>query len=185
MRRTLRAYPVTRSRGASDTDPVRFVASTEDRLGDGYALKLEDWDLSRWKRHPVIMYGHELDRLPIGRGQAFFDDRLLMVDVTYDLDDPFARQVRSKALKGLVGASVGWKDKRDGGRTVHELIEISNVPVPLDPAALAVARSLADRHESDGDRWLREVYALFGGDDSKQTELDKDVDEMLEWLASD
>ena len=183
MIRTLRAYPVTRSRGASDTDPVRFVASSVERQSDGYALRVEDWDLRRWRLHPIILYSHELDRLPIGKGRAFFDNRLLMVDVSYDLDDPFAVQVRSKALKGLVGASVSWNDRRDGGRTLHELIEISNVPVPLDPAALAVARSLAAGHQSDGDRWLREVCELFG-DDSKQNDRDKDVDEMLEWLAS-
>lgn len=125
--------------------PVRFVASTEGLKRDGKNLQAEDWELGRYHDHPIVLWAHDLwgERLPIGLAEVSFDERNLLADIYYDQDDEFAMQVRGKALKGMVGASVNWDEIEAGERTVNELLEISNVPVPLDPASLAVRSEAA------------------------------------------
>lgn len=120
--------------------PVRFTASTEGIKRDGKDLKLEDWDLSRFQRHPVVLWVHDVwgQNLPLGRAELSFENRSMMADVYYDTDDPFALRVRGKARKRLVAMSVQWDEVERNGRIVNELMEVSNVPVPLDPDALPV-----------------------------------------------
>lgn len=131
--RFLRAYARV-DKDMPEDAPVRFVASTEGVKRDGLDLKAESWDLSNYKRHPVVVWAHDYSRLPIGRADVSFEGKTMLADMTYDMEDEFARQVRSKAVKGLVAASVAWNQRKDGK---NELLEISNVPVPADPDALA------------------------------------------------
>jgi len=152
-----RAYPITRaSADLADDAPVRFVASTEGVKRDGLDLKVEDWSLDNFLRHPVILWAHDYDsRLPLGTGVPSFEGSNLVMDVNFDRDDDFAQQVRRKALKGMIAGSVGWNDQKDGKR---DLMEFSMVPVPADPLALpqrarAAMQSLA-----------REIDRVFGAE---------------------
>ncbi|OQB25742.1 MAG: hypothetical protein BWY10_02430 [Chloroflexi bacterium ADurb.Bin180] len=152
-----RAYVLTRaSADLADDAPVRFVASTEGVKRDGLDLRVEDWSLDNFLRHPVILWAHDYEnRLPLGTGTPSFEGSNLMIDVEFDRDDEFAQQVRRKALKGMVAGSVGWNDLKDGKR---DLMEFSIVPVPADPLALpqrarAAMQSLA-----------REIDRAFGAE---------------------
>ena len=113
----LRGY-VRVEEGAGDDlgAPVRFVASTEGVKRDGKDLQMEDWDLTRYDKHPVVLWVHDLwgERLPLGTAVTSFEERALIADVYYDIDDPFAMQVRGKALKGMIAASVQWDEMRRG-----------------------------------------------------------------------
>lgn len=128
----LRGY-AQRADALQDEEPVRYVVSTEGVKRDGLDLKATDWDVSNYIRHPVVIWAHDYSKLPIGKAAVSFDSTNMLADITYDSADEFAMQVRGKALKGLVAASVAWNTRKDGK---NELLEISNVPIPADPEAL-------------------------------------------------
>lgn len=139
MSNQLRAYFDRAGDGASDTGPIRFVASAEGVKRDGKDLKMDDWDLENYRKNPVVLWGHDYwgNRLPIGRSEVSIEGKRLMADVTFDPDDEFARQIERKYRNGFLNTvSVGWDTHRDGEETRNELLDISAVPVPGDPDAL-------------------------------------------------
>lgn len=141
----LRGY-VQRADGDSTQDgPVRFVAATEGRKGDGIDLRMDRLDLARYRANPVVLYGHAYwgaESLPIGRAENIeVEGKQLLVDVVFDSTDDFAakveRKVRGKFLNAMsVGFSVGKIDD-DGVPDSWELFENSIVPLPMDPNAVA------------------------------------------------
>jgi hypothetical protein len=141
----MRAYPATSGQVEKllkdPTLPVPFVASTEGKKKDGKNLRADDWLLDRFNtKYSIILFAHDYRgelALPVGTGQARVgDDAKLRIEVLYDVDDPFAMKVRSKAIKGMMAASVGWEEVRQGNALKNELVELSMVPVPLDLDAL-------------------------------------------------
>jgi len=149
----LRAYPVRQDDIEDDPNaPIRFVASTEGLKADGMNLKTSDWLLGRYEKHPVVLYAHDYlgTHLPLGSGKPLIDGSRLLIDVTFDDADEFARSVRAKTKKGLMAGSVGWTAMEAG----NELLEFSIVPVPLDPDALPMRQASGRRALQD---WLDEV----------------------------
>jgi hypothetical protein len=157
----MRAFVDRAAAAADPAAPVRFLASTENLLQDGMALKMEQWSLDRFLQHPVILYAHDYTgaTMPLGTGTPSFEDRNLVMAVQFDQDDEFAMRVRAKTLKGMMGASVGWEQTLKDGKTRNELLEMSVVPIPMDPAALPMRaqRGLAD---------LGRQLAQLAGDDA-------------------
>ena len=126
------------SEGEAGT-PIRFVASTEGVKRDGKDLKAADWRLDNYKANPVVLWVHDyLGHIPpIGRAEAAIEETQLVANVTFNQADEFARAVESKYRRGFLNAvSVGWADVQDGKRLFHDLMDISAVPVPVDPQAL-------------------------------------------------
>lgn len=142
----LRAYAQMTGEGAAG-EPIRFVASTETVARDGLVVEQAGWRLDNYMRNPVFLWAHDYGgaHLPIGRAVPMVQDGKLVADVTFDQDDPFAREVEGKYRRGFLHAvSVGFNPiKIVGGgagaapRSVEtELLDISAVPVPGDPLAL-------------------------------------------------
>lgn len=133
MTQYLRAFAET---NAADDGPIRFIASNEGDPGDGFDLKAEDWDFGRFLRNPVILWGHDFmgSRLPIGKAVSVgIEDRKMVAAVQFDPLDSFAQEVERKYRTGYLSAvSVSWDTL--SGR--NHLLEISGVPVPMDPGAL-------------------------------------------------
>lgn len=145
-----RAY-VDRAATTSE-GPIRFVAATEGRKGDGIDLRMAGARLDRFRSNPVFLYGHRYwgrDSLPIGRGEQVEVDSTprLLIDVTFDRDDEFATTVERKYREGYMNAvSIGFEvQKWEGGKGDYwsggvaeewELLELSAVPVPMDAAAV-------------------------------------------------
>lgn len=138
-----------------------FVASDEtvDRYGD--IIRAAGWDLTNYARNPVMLFGHQSRQPPIGTTRAWIEGTRLLADATFlpegvsDFADEICRIVEAGALRAM---SVGFlptkmpneiKDPDTNEWTggyefiAQELLENSVVPVPANPAALAVARSLA------------------------------------------
>jgi len=155
-------------RDASDTSGarrMRFVASDEsvDRYGD--IIRASGWDLSHFKNNPVLLFGHDSSAVPIGKVPEIAVEGSRLIATTEfrpegesaDADDVYS------ALKGgfLSAVSVGFlptvkpnyiwapddpnHEKWPTGYEFvgQELLELSVVPVPANPQALALARSLA------------------------------------------
>jgi hypothetical protein len=138
---------------------------------------MEDWLLDRFLQHPVILYAHDYsgNTLPIGTGAPGFEGRNMVMSVAFDVDDEFAMKVRAKTIKGMMGASVGWEQVLRDGKPKNELLEMSIVPIPLDPAALPqrTQRAMAD---------LGRQLAQIAGDDSPdfwQTGDMADIDKRI------
>jgi HK97 family phage prohead protease len=142
-----------------DERALRFTISTGavDREQDRVALA--GWDLMNFKRNPVVLWGHDANRLPIGRAfDVRIEDAALKASVEFiPADTPeggaFAESVYRLARAGFIAAtSVGfrpikWDYTRDQGRGAddwfpgidfeqQELVELSVVTVPANPEAL-------------------------------------------------
>ena len=141
----LRAYAERTDTAGEAGSPIRFVASTEGVKGDGMNLLASDWSLDRFRSNPLVLWSHDFfgNRPPIGRASASVEGKALMADVTFDQEDEFARTIESKYRRGFLNAvSVSW----DVVNERNELLEISAVPIPMDPQALMERqkRGLAD-----------------------------------------
>ncbi|MGJ4888935.1 HK97 family phage prohead protease [Bradyrhizobium sp. HKCCYLRH3099] len=133
---------------------IRYIFSTPDVARDGHTIRA--WDLANYLTNPVFLWAHDSGDLPIGRVIEIEDRQgLLTGAVEYaDADlHPFADTVfRLVKANYLNATSVSWNplkwkfstDKaRPGGIDFDlvDLLEISQVPVPALPGALATARA--------------------------------------------
>ena len=139
----------------SDGPVVSFIASTAnpDRYGD--VINQRGWDLSKYRKNPVILLNHNANSLPIGRGEVDVVDGQLIVDVEFDVDDPQAKEVARKTKAGFMNAvSVGFnpldatpRNMLEKSHPAHgnsgqyfdraELLEISIVTIPANGEAVA------------------------------------------------
>lgn len=147
---------------ATENRSIRFVASDEsvDRYGD--IIRAKGWDLTAFKKNPVLLFGHKSSALPIGKvTNVEVVKKELVADCEFMPEgmSAFADEVWRAVDGGFLNASsVGflptavpnpiWEDKDQTRLTGfefigQELLELSVVPVPANPQALAVARSLA------------------------------------------
>jgi len=142
---------------ASDTEAdsrtVKFVLSTAkvDSMGD--TIDPDGWDLKRYKKNPVVLWGHDRHTPPIGKCENVrVKDGALVGDVTFataeefPLADTIFRLVKGGYLNagsvGFMPIEYDWNDKRGGfDYKKHELREFSIVTIPSNPDALVVARS--------------------------------------------
>lgn len=130
--------------------PLRFVASTANIVRDGGVIEVDAWDTTNYERNPVFLWSHEYERLPIGRAAVKVEDGQLVADVIFDRADPFAAEVERKYRAGFLNAvSVGWdtlEEKAPEGAekwrvAKADLLDLSAVAVPSDPAALAARQA--------------------------------------------
>jgi HK97 family phage prohead protease len=137
--------------------PSLFVASSSavDRAED---IVEQDWDLAHFRANPVILWAHRYDLPPVGKAVAIeVREGKLLASVEWDEDGAgkeVARQVKSGFLSAVSvgfypGQSVPRRSLPEGDPRradygyIHskcKLLEISVVPVPANPEALAIAR---------------------------------------------
>lgn len=141
---------------------LRFTISTAaiDRERD--RIDLAGWDLANFLNNPVVLWGHDASRLPIGRAfDVGIEADALKASVEFIPEDTpeggmFAESVYRLARWGFLGAtSVGFRpikwdytsDKTRGADDwfpgidfeEQELVELSIVTVPANPEALIEA----------------------------------------------
>lgn len=142
---------------AGESNGVRkaaFVVSTGSEDRDGDIVNPDGWDLSSYRKNPVVLWAHDIKGLPIARSEEIGvkDGKLKSVTVfpepgTY----PFADQVYG-LLKGgfLKGTSVGFHPieaaprkgmKKGVNFNRQELYEFSLLPIPSNRDALYEAKS--------------------------------------------
>jgi HK97 family phage prohead protease len=135
---------------------LSFTISTAsvDRMGDSIAV--DGWDLTAYKKNPVVLWAHDMTGLPIGRAAdiSVEDGKLKSVAEFVPADiSRFADAVyRLYQAKFLNAASVGfrptkwaWTEDKDRKFGIdfeqQELLEYSAVPVPANADALIEARA--------------------------------------------
>jgi HK97 family phage prohead protease len=142
---------------------ISFVASDEsvDRYGD--IIRVAGWQLDTYRTNPLLLFGHDASAVPIGKVVNIgVTGKQLVAEAEFrpEGDSAFADDVWKAVDGGFLNAvSVGfmptkeprpiWKDgDRDKGYLTgfefisQELLELSVVPVPANPQALAIARGL-------------------------------------------
>ena len=137
---------------ADGEGPITFIASEEssDRMGD--VITVDGWDLKNFKRNPVVLFGHQMRSLPIGKvTRVWKDTKQLLATTLFDSSDEFASQVEGKIRRGFLNAvSVGFRplemeEIKDSNSDSffpgfwflsQELLELSVVSVPAHPKAL-------------------------------------------------
>ena len=140
---------------AGEGPVISFIASTAnpDRYGD--VINQRGWQLSKYRKNPVILLNHNANALPIGRGEVDVVDGQLIVDVEFDMDDPQAKEIARKTKAGFLNAvSVGFnpidatpRNMLEKSHPAHgnsgqyfdraELLEISIVTIPANGEAVA------------------------------------------------
>lgn len=151
---------------------IRFVASDEsvDRYGD--IIRASGWELDNFRRNPVLLFGHgrapglpvigkvtnievmqtrliaDCEFMPPGMSD-FADDVWRAVDAGFVRASSvgFMPTVEPNVIRGEADES-GWRPITGFEFIGQELLELSVVPVPANPAALALARGLGLAPES-------------------------------------
>ncbi len=151
---------------------LRFIASDEtpDRVGD--IIEVSGWNLSSYKKNPVVLWGHDTSTVPpigkavnVRRGRKPNGEPALYANIEFAPEEahPFAETVYQLAKRGYLNAvSVGFlprktkelsdKEKSALGMPPYgqmyseaDLLEISVVSVPANPSALvSQARGLVN-----------------------------------------
>lgn len=141
-----------------DERTIDFIISDEGVDRDNDTLRLSGWDLSHYKRNPVVLFAHDHWSLPIARSMSLEKDkesgqlRSRAKFIEAELS-PFAETVFQFYVNRYLNAtSVGFKPtewepapaeetSRKWGLNYlkQELLEYSAVPVPSNPRALSDA----------------------------------------------
>lgn len=144
---------------SGDMRALRFIISTDSVDREQDTIALTGWDLRNFTRNPVVLWGHDASRLPIGRAfDVQIEGGTLKASVEFIPSDTpegglFAESVYRLARGGFIAAtSVGfrpikWNYTRDPARggddwfpgidfEQQELVELSVVTVPANPEAL-------------------------------------------------
>ena len=143
----------------ADDRVIRFTFSTDQVALDGHrilagAWKSKDHDgLKDFKRNAIFGWAHDMTRPPIGRVISIDERNGVLSGAVKFAEYDFADEIYRLFRKGFIrGASVSWfpiaykqargPDREPGALDFSRvrLLEISAVPVPADPNALAEAR---------------------------------------------
>lgn len=124
-----------------------FIASTSVIDRQGESIDQAGWELENYKKNPVILWAHDYSKPPLGKSEVSVDGQNLLTEITFASEEanPFAQQMRKLVDEGILNTlSVGFIPKERQGHIITraELLEISLVPVPANPEALALVRSM-------------------------------------------
>jgi len=135
---------------------VDFIASTADIDGDGDIVE-QDFVFERFNKNPVVLFAHDSRSLPIGQAiNTRTEGGVLRTTVKFasKAANPIAENVFQLVKEGVMRAmSIGFlprdirREVRDEKEVFilskNELFEVSVVPIPSNPNALAEAKSKA------------------------------------------
>lgn len=164
-RELVRVAPSTEA-PATDSRVRSFVASNETVDSYNSVIKASGWQLDRYNKNSVVLFGHASRELPIGKGSARIEGDALICDIEFFSaeENPVAEQALRIVDRGVMGVSVGFEpleseynESRETGDewmdliyppldyTRCELLEVSVVTIPANPDALPIGRDVRRR----------------------------------------
>lgn len=167
----------------SKEDGFKFIASSGAVDRHGEVINQDGWDLKNYLTNPVILWGHDYYKMPIGKAtKIYVEDGKLIVEGVWASEkaNPDAELIRNLYLEGMVNAvSVGFIAKEWDGNTITkaELLEISLVTVPANQEALSLLKSKGFSDENIVKGFAVEIKEE--GDDS-EVEITEDEDDTVE-----
>lgn len=155
-----------------DSRVVRFCVSTGDVDRDSDVISQDGWDLSNYRRSPVVLWAHSHSALPIAKCIAIDVEQGRLMASAEFATHPFAETVY-QLLKGgfLRATSVGFRalkymrNEERGGIDFkqQELLEFSVVPVPANAHAL-IAASAGGVELEPLREWVQDVIEAWPGE---------------------
>lgn len=141
---------VTEVKAVDGGNEFTVIASTEATDREGEIIKVDGWELDNYMLNPVILWAHDISSLPIGKAVEVKKDteagQLVVRGMFASKEaNPIAEQVRLLYNEGVqTTVSVGFiPTEREGNViTKAELLELSFVPVPANPEAVAIRKRL-------------------------------------------
>lgn len=151
-----RTFQFVKAAPAPDGGGTVYTFVANDGLPDRYQDRVspKGWKLESFNANPVVLYNHDefagafigAPLLPIGKGVAYLEGDRLMVDVTFDQGDEFAKKVEAKVAGGYLSAvsvrylMLRYEENELGGfdSLEQDLLEISIVPIPGNQRAVRV-----------------------------------------------
>jgi HK97 family phage prohead protease len=140
--------------GSSATSrSIDYTLSTSAVARDNHTIDQAGWKLDTYRSNPVFLWAHDTSAAPIGKMSSIgVTGGALRGTVTYaetDFADTILRLVQGSFIRAVSVAwdPITWSYTKDRSRPngidfqEQELLEVSQVPVPCDPNALAAARS--------------------------------------------
>lgn len=131
----------TKAAADSDTGTFEVVITTENLDRYQEVIKLDGWDLAHYRNNPVVLWGHDHNRL-IGMATSIeIVDGKMVAKGRFAPTDEGQEKRRLYELGFLKATSVGFLEKEREGNliTKAELLEFSFVSVPANPYALSLA----------------------------------------------
>lgn len=127
------------------------IASTDSPDRDGEVIKQDGWDLSLFKKNPVILASHNYHEFPIGKATNIkVEDNKLVFKMVLSKATEKAREAAELIQEGILNAfSVGFIPREFDAEKQEiikkaELLEISLVSVPANPQAIVTAKGMKD-----------------------------------------
>jgi hypothetical protein len=183
---------------------VDVVASTDTLDGHGDIVE-QSFDLKRYKKNPVVLFLHNAfgyfdgarpeDFLPIGKGENVkvtggqLEARIVFAS---EKASPIAERIFHQFKEGSLNAvSIGFKpgkvtrtENADTGKVTYrlannELFEISVVPIPSNPDAVAKALHAAEREQLS--RMAAQPAAASGA--NREKNMNEELQKALEAKA--
>lgn len=157
----------------ADTRRVKFTISTGDVDRDNDTIYVAGWDLSNFKKNPVVLWAHSHSDLPVGKCVELSVDGSKLVAVAEFATHPFAETVYQLVKGGFLRAtSVGFRalkwarnETRNGIDFMEqELLEFSIVPVPANQHAL-IAASASGVDLAPLRKWVEEMVTAWPSKD--------------------
>lgn len=165
MRKITKLFQTKAQSINEQTKTVRFKISDNqtDRMGE--KVDQATWDFKNYMQNPIVLWGHNPDEpenvLGTTRAVEVQGDETY-AEMSFDDDiNPKASLVWKQILKGtLRTVSVGFISKRVEGDTLfdNELLEVSVVPIPANPRAIALSYQAGEMSRKDAN-WLKESMA--------------------------
>jgi HK97 family phage prohead protease len=131
-------------------DRIVFVASDETLDRQGEVISLDSWDLRNFKKNPVLLVDHEykVENI-VGTAKNIKidkDRKALTFEPNFhgitQLSQDVAKMVESGQLSTVSVGFMPVYPKKDGGKIMNELLEISFVAVPANPSASMIMNGM-------------------------------------------
>lgn len=139
---------IVQTKGAVIDESKRIISGVVGSTGSldrhGENVNPEGWNLKNYLKNPVLLFAHDYRSLPVGKAlKVWVENKKLMFNLQF-ASTPFAMEVFQLFQEGILNAfSVGFMVQKwgeSGGKysiDEQELLELSVVPVPANPEALA------------------------------------------------
>jgi HK97 family phage prohead protease len=187
---------------------MRVVIWDEKNVSNGYIVKTDGIDLTRFLANPVLLLNHDESKPPIGRVENINkEDGKLIGELIFDLDDPDAVKIKKKFegkfMKGLSPRFLAPKaDLSNNAEGVpiyakSEMVELSAVTIPANKGSIAFSGDVPEGSEiltfnidfqkinKTEEPKMKQLYMALGiAAEAKEDEAVRKVDDLKNQISA-
>ena len=157
------------------------VATDETIDRHGESLSIDAWDLKNFKKNPVLQWAHDYYSPPVGLAKSIKrDGEKLVFEPVFHEFTQHAREIKKLYEEGIMTAfSVGfiphYEGQGENQKVKLELLEISAVPIPANPAAIVIEKSIKEMTEEDKNKINKWVENEVEAETKVWDEIDNEI----------